>query len=480
MLTTEGQVKIADFGIARIESSSMTSVGTVMGTPSYMPPEQFLGEPVDARSDIYAAGVMLFHLLTGVRPYEGSMTSIMQKVLSPDPPPSASACAAIPAVFDAVIAGAIAKAPAQRYPSAGAFAQALRTALDTADHAPDADETMVAPTSRGRAGSDATASMRRAALLAKAAATAPPTPARPAPADPASVRKGGPPVALIGGVAAVLLLAAGGAWFALQPGAPKPAPVAPALTPPPKPVEAAPIPPPPAAAKPTPEQSLAKVQAAISATACTDLAASLDGNGGITVSGLAVEGQAEQTARAAAEQAAAAPVAWTAHAVSNLYCSGIDLLREAKAPGDGPPAQIMPVTINGASAVVNLTDKAPLVPRIALPDFPAWLLVEYLDNEGGVSHMYPLHPAQEPRQASSVLTMTAREIGARTPNLVAEPFGTDMIIAVAAAKPLLSLPRPKTETPEQYIRALKTAVMDARANGTGTAVGVILVHTSKR
>jgi serine/threonine-protein kinase len=52
MLTGEGQVKIADFGIARIESSSMTSVGTVMGTPAYMPPEQFLGEAVDARSDL--------------------------------------------------------------------------------------------------------------------------------------------------------------------------------------------------------------------------------------------------------------------------------------------------------------------------------------------------------------------------------------------------------------------------------------------
>jgi serine/threonine-protein kinase len=479
MLTSEGQVKIADFGIARIESSSMTSVGTVMGTPAYMPPEQFMGEPVDARSDIYAAGVMLFHLLTGVRPYEGSMTSIMQKVLSADPPPLASAAASLPAVFDGVIAGAMAKAPAQRYPNAGAFAQALRTALDVADQEPDADATLVAPSSRARSGSDATASMRRAALLAETTSTAP-TAARAAAAEP-SAKKRGPPVALFGGIAAAVLLAGGGAWFALQPGgAPKPAlVVVPAKPVTPPPAEQA-IQPPPQLPKPTAEQSLAKVQSAVSTMTCTDLSASLDGNGGIKVAGLAGSGQPEQDARAAAGQVAGIPVSWSATAVSTVYCGAVDLLRVARAPGDGPPAQIMPVTINGSPDIVNLTDKAPLIPRIALPDFPAWVLVEYLDNQAGISHMYPLRSAAAPRRASSVLLMTAKEIGAKDPNLVGPPFGTDMILAVASAKPLMPQPRPKNETPGEYINALKAAILDARSNGIGTAVGVILVHTAKR
>ncbi len=81
-----GQAKIADFGIARIESSNMTQAGTIMGTPAYMSPEQFMGQTVDARTDIYSSGVLLFQLLTGERPFEGSMATIMHKALNTQPP----------------------------------------------------------------------------------------------------------------------------------------------------------------------------------------------------------------------------------------------------------------------------------------------------------------------------------------------------------------------------------------------------------
>ena len=205
MITADGRVKIADFGIARIESSSMTSVGTVMGTPAYMPPEQFLGEPVDARSDIYAAGVMLFHLLTGERPYEGSMTSIMHRVLNAEAPPLASTKAGTPRAFDRVIATAMARAPADRFPSAGAFATALTAALSgalaTHDENEDEDATMVA----------------RSPAAPKPA----PEPLRPAklapPPKPSAKAKSGPPVALLGGGAAVILAAIAAAFFLLRP-----------------------------------------------------------------------------------------------------------------------------------------------------------------------------------------------------------------------------------------------------------------------
>ena len=83
MLTQDGQVKIADFGIARLENSSMTQVGTLMGTPSYMAPEQFRGETVDLRADIWAAGVVLYQLLTGDKPFEGGFTAVIG--LTPPP-----------------------------------------------------------------------------------------------------------------------------------------------------------------------------------------------------------------------------------------------------------------------------------------------------------------------------------------------------------------------------------------------------------
>jgi eukaryotic-like serine/threonine-protein kinase len=72
MLTSTGQAKIADFGVATIESSSLTQPGTVQGTPAYMSPEQFMGQVVDARTDIYSSGVLLYQLLTGERPFEGA------------------------------------------------------------------------------------------------------------------------------------------------------------------------------------------------------------------------------------------------------------------------------------------------------------------------------------------------------------------------------------------------------------------------
>jgi serine/threonine-protein kinase len=85
MLTSEKRVKIADFGIARIEQSSMTQVGTLMGTPAYMSPEQFMGQTVDARTDVYSSGVLLYQLLTGERPFEGGgLSTIMQKALNSD------------------------------------------------------------------------------------------------------------------------------------------------------------------------------------------------------------------------------------------------------------------------------------------------------------------------------------------------------------------------------------------------------------
>ncbi len=103
MLTSDGQVKIADFGIARIESSSMTQAGTMLGTPAYMSPEQFMGQTVDARTDIYSAGVVLYQMLTGERPFEGGMSAIMHKVLNVDPPRPSELSVTAPELIDAVV-----------------------------------------------------------------------------------------------------------------------------------------------------------------------------------------------------------------------------------------------------------------------------------------------------------------------------------------------------------------------------------------
>jgi serine/threonine protein kinase len=86
----DGAVKVADFGIAHVDSSSLTQAWQVMGTPSSMSPEQILGLPVDGRTDVFSAGVILYQFVTGERPFGGvATTTTMQKVLKEDPlPPS--------------------------------------------------------------------------------------------------------------------------------------------------------------------------------------------------------------------------------------------------------------------------------------------------------------------------------------------------------------------------------------------------------
>jgi serine/threonine protein kinase len=80
--------KIMDFGLARLGTSEITRAGTVMGTPDYMSPEQVRAEKVDARSDVFSAGAVLYHLLSGRKPFESeSVHSILFEVLERDPPP---------------------------------------------------------------------------------------------------------------------------------------------------------------------------------------------------------------------------------------------------------------------------------------------------------------------------------------------------------------------------------------------------------
>src|SRR5271170_1457909 len=127
-LLSDGSVKVADFGIAHIDSSSLTQAGTVMGTPSYMSPEQIMGLPVDGRSDLFSAGVILYQFLTGERPFSGSATTTMQKVLKEEPLPPTTLNVQLPVAMDALVRKALAKRADQRFQTAQEFADALLAA----------------------------------------------------------------------------------------------------------------------------------------------------------------------------------------------------------------------------------------------------------------------------------------------------------------------------------------------------------------
>jgi WD40 repeat protein/serine/threonine protein kinase len=104
-----------------------TQLGTVMGTPSYMPPEQAAGYPVDERADVYSLGAILYHLLSGQAPYTGAdAQAVLQLVLSMKPPALASLQPRLPEELLTIVSRAMARAPAQRYPSARELAEDLR------------------------------------------------------------------------------------------------------------------------------------------------------------------------------------------------------------------------------------------------------------------------------------------------------------------------------------------------------------------
>lgn len=123
-------VKVTDFGIARITDSSKTKTGLVLGTPSFMSPEQLAGKKVDGRSDLYSLGVMLFQMLAGVLPFRGdSMAELMFKIANEEAPDIRVIRPELPAVLADVVALSLSKRPETRYQDGHLFAADLRGAL---------------------------------------------------------------------------------------------------------------------------------------------------------------------------------------------------------------------------------------------------------------------------------------------------------------------------------------------------------------
>lgn len=148
MITEEALVKITDFGIARIESSTLTQTGSVIGTPSYMAPEQFRGETVDGRTDVFAAGIVFYQLLTGNRPFVGSASMVMHQILNETAPNPSEVNPLIAPAFDLVVQKALCKKPSDRYASARAFLDAVEAAHQTSKVGNDEQASLETDTDR--------------------------------------------------------------------------------------------------------------------------------------------------------------------------------------------------------------------------------------------------------------------------------------------------------------------------------------------
>jgi len=258
-----GQIKIMDFGLARLGASEMTATGTVMGTPNYMSPEQVRGEKADARSDIFSLGAVFYELLTAHKAFDAdSIHAVLFQVLEHDPEPVRHWAEDVPEILVEVVHRALEKDAARRFQDAGQMRDALRIArqvfagdmdeaagLTALHELGSADATVVGLAASGDATvitSDATAAgpdvsanltrTRKAASLLKGRTparapgssrgprmgTARPSSRAPAPAPPRASRL---PVMLGAGVLALVVVAGLAVWLL------RPAPVTPTPTP---------------------------------------------------------------------------------------------------------------------------------------------------------------------------------------------------------------------------------------------------------
>ncbi|HEV8238950.1 MAG TPA: serine/threonine-protein kinase, partial [Thermoanaerobaculia bacterium] len=148
LVTAEGRVKITDFGIARSEDPSATLDTDVYGTPYYMAPEQIQGHPVDARTDVFALGVVLYEMLTGTRPFPGStVAEVAHRIVYGPPAEPEVDGKPLPSAVREVLGQALAKDPADRFPTAGALAKAVQDLADSSGNL-DLDETTAFPRKR--------------------------------------------------------------------------------------------------------------------------------------------------------------------------------------------------------------------------------------------------------------------------------------------------------------------------------------------
>jgi serine/threonine protein kinase len=131
MLLPSGDPKIMDFGIAKLPTAHLTAAGEFFGTPSYMSPEQAASGSVDGRSDLFSLGAVLYLLLTGRRAFDApGVTAILTKLASEDPLPPTRLVPGLPADVDYLVARALAKKPADRFPDGRAFAEDANDVLE--------------------------------------------------------------------------------------------------------------------------------------------------------------------------------------------------------------------------------------------------------------------------------------------------------------------------------------------------------------
>jgi serine/threonine-protein kinase len=458
------RIKVADFGIARIESSVLTQTGTSLGTPAYMSPEQVRGAAVDARTDIWSAGVLLYQLLTGRLPFRGDNETIMRQVLSSNPPPPSSLVLQYPAALDEVVKRAMEKNPSDRFRSASEFEAALMNAVSGRISILDRLlRLMHRPERWLRAFSspDANIELRIAAAIAL--------------------------------VAALFVLMRAMTEIKIPPDKSdqNEPPAARTTMPPQQPVPDGIKQKPPDTSRilgmPPPDPPrLPEVFAGLPES---QKCAALSGHGEdkvVTVTGIAGPDTKEEISRKAASQGWRGELRWQPEAAENVFCPVLKLLRSGT-PRFGEADSGLSLHLEDNRTF--LVDRERIRLRVTMPGFSGYLRVDYVAQDLRVRHLYPQGPEfGSIRADDEVLIQAARTVHLGDPDkgilgdplkgiqrtTAGGPFEQDMIIAIVSSRRLLQQPRPSNvEAFGTYERDLNNAVQDLlQAGGRVAASGM--------
>jgi serine/threonine-protein kinase len=189
LVNADGRIKISDFGIARIDSSNLTQVGEIMGSPGYMAPEQFLGTEVDACSDIYSVGIIAYELLVGRRPFTGNNAEIMRAVLNDRPPAPSETNPHVSAQLDWAVLKSLSKHKHERFQGAREFSEAFLKGIEASirHSMQEPDSESMDEVTTQKLDDNLVQAARLLAGLQPAPAAKTPTPAAPPAAAPAPV-----------------------------------------------------------------------------------------------------------------------------------------------------------------------------------------------------------------------------------------------------------------------------------------------------
>ncbi len=206
--------KITDFGVAKLTAGAMTTTGKMVGTPAFMPPEQFTGAPIDGRTDIFSVGVILYWMTTGEQPFAGeTMTSVSYKVVHTDPIPPSKLNPAISSGLEAVILKCLAKNPSDRFQTGDDLARALGILRSGANATGLSQSAPVMATGVSDATIEATPSLRPQGTVRSSVGPVAPTPgAAPVSAEAAPLKPRNNTTMIVS-VLVVLAIANGIAWF---------------------------------------------------------------------------------------------------------------------------------------------------------------------------------------------------------------------------------------------------------------------------